>query len=140
MGLEMALTEKEVKQMRAAKRPPLKPTQKRHRTSNAKARRLQQFVRDAYLNMDPAGEYFSQQMGQAGSDIGDPHKRLPTDYTECKNWASYPSLRAIESAMANKSKSGKWAAILKEPRKDPLVVIPFNLWMEMLNQNLRDWN
>lgn len=128
------------KEGRAAGRPPLRHTQKRSRASKAKGRRLQQFVRDALLNIDPLGEYRSREMGQAGSDIIDPHNRLPVRYVECKNWESYPSMGAIEKAMLKKDEEGRWAAILKEPRKDPLVVVPWHTFMWFIATALRAHN
>lgn len=101
------------------------------RARKQKGKLLQRRVRDDLLKLDPDGGYGSQIMGQAGSDIVDPFDRLPVNYVECRNHKGFPSLNSIKIEMDHKGKS-RWFAILKANRQDPVVLMPYQVWINLM--------
>ena len=105
----------------------MRDTQKRHKAANAKARALQNWIRDKFNEMYPEGHFDSREMGQPGTDIKDAHSVLPFGYLDAKNWARYPSLNKIIDDMEGKRHS-HWVAVLKQTDGAPTVPYVIMNW------------
>lgn len=122
----------------------MRETQRRHKAANAKARALQNWIRDRLISMLPDGAYESREMGQPGTDIKDPHDTLPFTYLDAKNWAKYPSMAKIIKDMESKG-AHRWVAVLKQTdgkKSVPYVLMNWDLFYELvgfyLYQNARN--
>lgn len=112
----------------------MRETQRRHKAANAKARSLQNWIRDTLLYIYPGGQYESREMGQPGTDIKDPHYTLPFEYLDAKNWAKYPSLNKVIDDMNGKGVD-RWVAVLKQTdgRKSvPYVLMNWDTFQELV--------
>ena len=111
---------------------------KNAKSSKAKGRRLQNFVRDMlqdiyvpYLHED---DIKSQTMGMTGEDIilsPAARKLIPFSF-ECKNVERLQMWQAIEQCETNRPDCSAPAIVFKKNNKEPYVAIPFNVFCDML--------
>ena len=111
---------------------------KNARSSKAKGRRLQNFVRDKlkeiyvpYLHED---DIKSQTMGMTGEDIIlSPAARelIPFSF-ECKNVERLQMWQAIDQCETNKPDCSAPAIVFKKNGREPYVAIPFALFCDIL--------
>ena len=107
------------------------------KSSKAKGRRLQNFVRDmlrdVYTQLDP-DDIKSQTMGMTGEDIvrSPAAKKACAFSFECKNVERLQIWRAIEQCEANKPDASSPAIVFKKNGKQPYVAIPFATFCDML--------
>ena len=111
---------------------------KNPRSSKAKGRRLQNFVRDMlreiYTPTLHEDDIKSQTMGMTGEDIiltPAARKLIPFSF-ECKNVERLQMWSAIEQCEANKPDCSAPAIIFKKNGKQPYVAIPFTVFCDML--------
>ena len=108
------------------------------RSSKAKGRRLQNFVRDMlreiYLPELHEDDIKSQTMGMTGEDIIlSPAAREVCSFSfECKNVERLQMWQAIEQCEANKPECSAPAIVFKKNGKDPYIAIPFKIFCDML--------
>ena len=107
------------------------------KSSKAKGRRLQNFVRDmlrdVYTQLDP-DDIKSQTMGMTGEDIvrSPAAKKACAFSFECKNVERLQIWRAIEQCETNKPDASSPAIVFKKNGKQPYVAIPFATFCDML--------
>ena len=108
------------------------------RSSKAKGRRLQNFVRDKlreiYLPELHEDDIKSQTMGMTGEDIIlSPAAREVCSFSfECKNVERLQMWQAIEQCEANKPECSAPAIVFKKNGKNPYIAIPFEVFCDML--------
>ena len=107
------------------------------RSSKAKGRKLQNFVRDSLRSSFPSLEeddIKSQTMGMTGEDIVlSPAARKLIPYSfECKNVERLQFWSSVEQAEANCKDEVDPAVVVKKNRKDPMVAIPWNTFIELI--------
>ena len=109
----------------------------RVQSAKSKGRRLQQFVRDAFLkfaSMLEPDDIRSTAMGQSGEDIlMSPAARKVYPYSiECKNVEKLSIWRAIDQAEEN---AGDYTpmVVFKKNHREAYVAIPFNKFMELVH-------
>ena len=108
------------------------------KSSKAKGRRLQNFVRDAlreiYTPELHEDDIKSQTMGMTGEDIVfSPAARKMCAFSfECKNVERLQMWRAIEQCETNKPDSTAPVIVFKKNQKDAYVAIPFLVFCDML--------
>jgi len=111
---------------------------KNAKSSKAKGRRLQNFVRDAlrgiYLPELHEDDIKSQTMGMTGEDIIlSPAAREICSFSfECKNVERLQMWQAIEQCETNKPDYSAPAVVFKKNGKDPYIAIPFKVLCDML--------
>ena len=108
------------------------------RSSKAKGRRLQNYVRDMlreiYCNSLQEDDIKSQTMGMTGEDIvlsPAARERIPYSF-ECKNVERLQMWQAIDQCENNKPDSTAPAIVFKKNQKDAYVAIPFLVFCDML--------
>ena len=108
------------------------------KSSKAKGRRLQNFVRDAlreiYTPELHEDDIKSQTMGMTGEDIVfSPAAREMCSFSfECKNVERLQMWQAIEQCEKNKPDSSTSAIVFKKNGKEPYIAIPFQVFCDML--------
>ena len=108
------------------------------RSSKAKGRRLQNFVRDSlrgiYLPELHEDDIKSQTMGMTGEDIVlSPAAREICPFSfECKNVERLQMWQAIEQCETNKPDYSSPAVVFKKNGKSPYIAIPFEVFCDML--------
>ena len=107
------------------------------RSSKAKGRRLQNFVRDMLKDIYDGlheDDIKSQTMGMTGEDIIlTPAARQVCSFSfECKNVERLQMWQAIEQCETNKSDISAPAIVFKKNGKDPYIAIPFAVFCDML--------
>ena len=108
------------------------------RSSKAKGRRLQNFVRDMlreiYMPELHEDDIKSQTMGMTGEDIvrSPAAKKVCTFSFECKNVERLQIWKAIEQCEANKPDYSSPAVVFKKNGKEPYVAIPLTVFCDML--------
>ena len=111
---------------------------KNPRSSKAKGRRLQNFVRDKlrdiYLPELHEDDIKSQTMGMTGEDIVlSPAARTVCSFSfECKNVERLQMWQAIEQCETNKPDLSSPAIVFKKNGKQPYIAIPFQVFCDML--------
>jgi len=107
------------------------------RSSKAKGRRLQNYVRDmlrdVYTQLHP-DDIKSQTMGMTGEDIvrTPAAKEVCAFSFECKNVERLQIWRAIEQCETNRPDCSAPAIVFKKNGKEPYVAIPFTVFCDML--------
>ena len=108
------------------------------RSSKAKGRRLQNYVRDMlreiYCNSLQEDDIKSQTMGMTGEDIvlsPAARERIPYSF-ECKNVERLQMWQAIDQCENNKPDCTAPAIVFKKNQKDAYVAIPFTVFCDML--------
>ena len=109
------------------------------RYSKAKGRKLQNFVRDELRVAFPSLEeddVKSQTMGMPGEDIVlSPAARKVIPYSfECKNVESLQFWSSVEQCEANCKENISPAVVVKKNRKDPMIAIPLNVFINMIKE------
>ena len=114
------------------------------KSSKAKGRLLQQYVRDKILDMFPFlvkdTDVRSAIMGEQGEDIKlSPKARaiLPVSI-ECKSLAKIAVYSHYEQAMKNAPKGVEPLVVLKANRKKPLVLMDLDHYMEFYRGKVSD--
>tara|TARA_R110000751_G_scaffold34939_1_gene86312 strand:- start:168 stop:554 length:387 start_codon:yes stop_codon:yes gene_type:complete len=107
------------------------------RSSKAKGRRLQNYVRDILRDVYPQlhpDDIKSQTMGMSGEDIvrSPAAKEVCAFSFECKNVERLQIWRAIEQCEANKPDCSAPAIVFKKNGKQPYVALPFTVFCDML--------
>ncbi len=108
------------------------------KSSKAKGRRLQNFVRDElrgiYLPEFHEDDIKSQTMGMTGEDIVlSPAIREVCRFSfECKNVERLQMWRSIEQCETNCKIPHIPAIVFKKNGKDPYIAIPFQVFCDML--------
>ena len=111
--------------------------QRSARSSKAKGRRLQNYVRDmlrdVYTQLHPDDKK-SQTMGMTGEDIvrTPAAKKVCTFSFECKNVEKLQIWKAIEQCETNRPDCSSSAIVFKKNGKEPYVAIPFTVFCDML--------
>ena len=111
--------------------------QRSARSSKAKGRRLQNYVRDMlrdiYTQLHP-DDIRSQTMGMTGEDIvrTPAAKEVCTFSFECKNVERLQIWKAIEQCETNRPDCSSSAIVFKKNGKEPYVAIPFTVFCDML--------
>ena len=111
--------------------------QRSARSSKAKGRRLQNYVRDmlrdVYTQLHP-DDIKSQTMGMTGEDIvrTPAAKKVCTFSFECKNVEKLQIWKAIEQCETNRPDCSSSAIVFKKNGKEPYVAIPFTVFCDML--------
>lgn len=105
--------------------------------AKAKGRKLQNHVRDALRYAFPQLEeddIKSQTMGMTGEDIVlSPAARKLIPYSfECKNVERLQFWATVEQCEKNCKEGITPAIVVKKNRKEPMVAIPFNKFMELI--------
>ena len=109
------------------------------KSSKAKGRRLQNFVRDqlrglfSFLEPD---DIKSQTMGMTGEDIVlSPTARKSIPYSfECKNVERLQFWSTVEQAESNLKEDTNPAIVIKKNRKEPYVAIPLDHFLELIGE------
>ena len=107
------------------------------RSSKAKGRRLQNYVRDmlrdVYTQLHP-DDIKSQTMGMTGEDIvrTPAAKEVCAFSFECKNVERLQIWKAIEQCETNRPDCSAPAIVFKKNGKEPYVAIPFTVFCDML--------
>ena len=108
------------------------------KSSKAKGRRLQNFVRDKlreiYTPELHEDDIKSQTMGMTGEDIVlSPAAREICPFSfECKNVERLQMWQAIDQCETNKPDHSAPAVVFKKNGKDPYIAIPFKVFCDML--------
>ena len=108
------------------------------KSSKAKGRRLQNFVRDMlrekYLPELHEDDIKSQTMGMTGEDIvlSPAARKICCFSFECKNVERLQMWSAIEQCETNVSDSRSPAIVFKKNGKEPYIAIPFQVFCNML--------
>ena len=107
------------------------------KSSKAKGRRLQNYVRDILRDVYHQlheDDIKSQTMGMTGEDIvrSPAAKEVCTFSFECKNVERLQISRAIEQCEANKPDCSAPAIVFKKNGKQPYVALPFTVFCDML--------
>lgn len=111
-------------------------------SAKAKGRRLQQIVRDAILKAFPSlteRDVVSTSMGTSGVDVQLSEagfKCFPWN-VECKNLARVAVYRFIEQGAKDRDNAGKPLVVVKENGKQPLAIVYFEDFMELVNDSKR---
>ena len=112
------------------------------RSSKAKGRRLQNFVRDMlkeiYTELHP-DDIKSQTMGMTGEDIilTPAARKLCSFSFECKNVERLQMWQAIAQCESNRPDGTDPAIVFKKNGKEPYVAIPFRVFCDMLDHQER---
>jgi hypothetical protein len=108
------------------------------RSSKAKGRRLQNYVRDLlreiYSNSLEDDDIKGQTMGMTGEDIvlsPAARERIPYSF-ECKNVERLQMWQAIEQCENNQPANSRPAIVFKKNGKQPYIAIPFTVFCDML--------
>lgn len=117
------------------------------RSSKAKGRRLQNYVRDMlrdiYTTLEP-DDIKSQTMGMTGEDIvrSPAAKKVCAFSFECKNVERLQIWRAIEQSEDNNPDGSSPAIVFKKNGKQPYVAIPFTTFCDILQfeEDIRNGN
>jgi len=109
------------------------------RSSKAKGRKLQNWVRDALRGAFPALEeddIKSQTMGMTGEDIVlSPAARKEIPFSiECKNVERLSFWKSVEQCESNCKEELSPVLIVKKNRKDPYVSIPFPTFLKLITR------
>ena len=105
--------------------------------SKAKGRKLQNYVRDCLRSSFPSLEdddIKSQTMGMTGEDIvlsPAARKQIPYSF-ECKNVERLSFWATVEQCEANCKEGITPAIVVKKNRKDPMVAIPLDVFIELI--------
>ena len=107
------------------------------RYSKAKGRKLQNLLRDKLRVAFPSLEdddVKSQTMGMPGEDIVlSPAARRKIPYSfECKNVERLSFWATVEQCEANCKDEVSPAIVVKKNRKDPMVAIPLDVFIELI--------
>ena len=107
------------------------------KSSKAKGRRLQNYVRDMLrdvYNQLHEDDIKSQTMGMTGEDIvrSPAAKEVCTFSFECKNVERLQMWQAIDQCENNKPDCTAPAIVFKKNQKDAYVAIPFLVFCDML--------
>ena len=107
--------------------------------SKAKGRKLQNLLRDLLRVAFPSLEeddVKSQTMGMPGEDIVlSPAARKLIPYSfECKNVERLSFWATVEQCEANCKNNISPAIVVKKNRKDPMVAIPLNVFIELIKE------
>ena len=107
--------------------------------SKAKGRKLQNLVRDRLRVAFPSLEeddVKSQTMGMPGEDIVlSPAARKVIPYSfECKNVERLQFWSSVEQCEANCKENISPAIVVKKNRKDPMVAIPLDVFIDMIRE------
>ena len=112
------------------------------KSSKAKGRRLQNFVRDMlreiYTPLLHEDDIKSQTMGMTGEDIiltPAARKLIPFSF-ECKNVERLQMWRAIDQCETNIKDASCPAVVFKKNGKQPYIAIPFNKFCDILAYEL----
>ena len=110
------------------------------RSNKAKGRKLQNMVRDLLRGSFPSLEeddIKSQTMGMTGEDIVlSPAARKLISYSfECKNVEKLQFWSSVEQAEANCKNGTTPAVVIKKNRKEPMVAIPLDKFIELIEDN-----
>ena len=108
--------------------------------AKAKGRNLQNLVRDRLRVAFPSLEeddVKSQTMGMPGEDIVlSPAARKLIPYSfECKNVERLSFWATVEQCEANCKEDQSPAIVVKKNRKDPMVAIPLDKFIELIGEN-----
>ena len=109
------------------------------RYSKAKGRKLQNLLRDLLRVAFPSLEeddVKSQTMGMPGEDIvlsPAARKQIPYSF-ECKNVERLQFWSAVEQCEANCKEGLSPAIVVKKNRKDPMVAIPLDIFIDMIRE------
>ena len=111
------------------------------KASKAKGRKLQNFVRDELRAAFPELEeddVKSQTMGMTGEDIVlSPAARKAIPYSfECKNVEKLQFWSSVEQAEANCKNGTTPAVVIKKNRKEPMVAIPLDKFIELIKERV----
>ena len=106
-------------------------------SKKAKGRKLQDFVRDNLLSCFPFLEQDDIKvaiMGESGEDIKlSPAARKSIPYSfECKNVERLQFWSSVEQCEANCKENISPAVVVKKNRKQPMVAIPFSMFLELI--------
>ena len=109
------------------------------RYSKAKGRKLQNLLRDKLRIAFPSLEeddIKSQTMGMPGEDIVlSPAARRKIPYSfECKNVERLSFWATVEQCEANCKEDITPAIVVKKNRKNPMVAIPLDVFIEMIKE------
>ena len=109
------------------------------RYSKAKGRKLQNLLRDKLRVAFPSLEeddVKSQTMGMPGEDIVlSPAARRKIPYSfECKNVERLSFWATVEQCEANCKEGITPAIVVKKNRKNPMVAIPLDVFIEMIKE------
>ena len=109
-------------------------------SKKSKGRRLQNYVRDNLLSAFPSLEeddVKSQTMGMPGEDIVfSPAARRKIPYSfECKNVERLSFWATVEQCEANCKEGISPAIVVKKNRKDPMVAIPLDEFIELIKES-----
>tara|TARA_R110000824_G_scaffold37327_8_gene114734 strand:+ start:1722 stop:2072 length:351 start_codon:yes stop_codon:yes gene_type:complete len=107
--------------------------------SKAKGRKLQNLLRDLLRVAFPSLEeddVKSQTMGMPGEDIVlSPAARRKIPYSfECKNVERLSFWATVEQCEANCKEGLSPAIVVKKNRKDPMVAIPLDIFIDMIRE------
>ena len=110
------------------------------RYSKAKGRKLQNLLRDKLRVAFPSLEdddIKSQTMGMPGEDIVlSPAARRKIPYSfECKNVERLSFWATVEQCEANCKDNVSPAIVVKKNRKDPMVAIPLDEFIELIKES-----
>lgn len=114
------------------------------RSAKAKGRLLQNKVRDKILEMYPHLELDtdvrSAIMGETGEDIKLSKKARQTFpfSVECKSLKTISVYRHYEQCRKNCPVGAQPLVVIKENRKNPLAVVDFEYFMELINDRNKD--
>ena len=111
------------------------------RYSKAKGRKLQNLLRDLLRVAFPSLEeddVKSQTMGMPGEDIilsPAARKLIPYSF-ECKNVERLQFWSSVEQCEANCKESVSPAVVVKKNRKEPMVAIPLDRFIELIKERV----
>ena len=111
------------------------------KASKAKGRKLQNLVRDklrlAFTSLEE-DDIKSQTMGMTGEDIVfSPAARKFIPYSfECKNVERLQFWNAVEQCEDNCKEGISPAVVVKKNRKDPMVAIPLDKFIELIKTKI----
>ena len=109
------------------------------RHAKSKGRKLQNIMRDELRLAFPSLEeddIKSQTMGMTGEDIvlsPPARKKIPFSF-ECKNVERLSFWATVEQCEANCKEGITPAIVVKKNRKDPMVAMPLNVFIEMIRE------
>ena len=108
------------------------------KSSKAKGRRLQNYVRDllreVYCNSLQEDDIKGQTMGMTGEDIvlsPAARERIPYSF-ECKNVERLQFWSAVEQCEANCKEGIDPVVVIKKNRKKPYIAVSFEVFLELI--------
>lgn len=102
------------------------------KSSKAKGRRLAKWLAKELGEIDSSGNYYANVVSLPGSDIADPHKRLPWVYTECRNREEWQTFEALVREMRKKA-SNDWLVCLGKNRTESVFLMPLNIFQKLFS-------